>query len=88
MTHEPNTECVRRILYLHGIVSAVILTDQETAAVNIILEQGCSDKGAIAAELKDWCGFQFTVYDTEDADRPAYQRTLRDGARFLVSPGV
>ncbi len=88
MTHEPNTECIRRILYMHGIVSAVIHTDQDTSAVGLVVEQQCAEKPAIAAELKDWCGFRFSVYDADDADKPAYQKIISEGQRFSVSPGV
>ena len=88
MTHEPNTESVRRILYMHGIVSAVMFTDQKTSAVGLVLEQPCAEKSAVASELKDWCGFQFAVYDAVDAGQPEYQAIMRDGERFSVSPGA
>ena len=87
MTHEPNTECLRRILYMHGVVSVVMHTDQKTAAVSMIPEPAVADKNAVAEELKNWCGFHFTVFDADDASQPAYQHTLRHGTRLSVSPG-
>jgi len=81
-------ECIRRILHMHGIYTAVMNTDQKTAAVSIVLEQSGADKAIVAAELIDWCGFQFAVYDLADADSPEFQQVMQFGERFSVSPGV
>ena len=86
MIREPNTECVRRILYLHGIEAAIIEVDQRTAKVDMVLEATDCDKQTIATELYEWCGFRFVLYDRADSDSAEYRTIVANGQRLLVSP--